>query len=105
MPILVIANYAIVAGYSRGKLFRTQLVKSDPGYVARTQLLACLKMLTVDACISPDGDLVVACHSGGPDWGSGPTGARSTGTPLQGTASSRTCRITTRSATAPPVTA
>ena len=31
-------------------------------------------MLTVDACISPDGGLVIACHSGGPDWGSGPTG-------------------------------
>ena len=31
-------------------------------------------MLTVDACIAPDGGLVVACHSGGPDWGSGPTG-------------------------------
>ena len=23
---------------------------------------------------APDGGLVVACHSGGPDWGSGPTG-------------------------------
>ena len=23
---------------------------------------------------TPDGWLVVACHSGGPDWGSGPTG-------------------------------
>ena len=32
------------------------------------------KMLTVDACIAPDGSLVVACHSGAPDWGSGPTG-------------------------------
>ena len=32
-------------------------------------------MLTVDACVSPAGDLVVACHSGGPDWGSGPTGS------------------------------
>jgi putative heme-binding domain-containing protein len=65
---------AIVTGYSRGKLYRTPLVKSAAGYVARTQLLANLNMLTVDACISPDGSLVVACHSGGPDWGSGPTG-------------------------------
>src|SRR5436190_6660834 len=31
-------------------------------------------MLTVDACITPDGGLIVACHSGAPDWGSGPTG-------------------------------
>jgi putative heme-binding domain-containing protein len=69
------AGDALVAGYSRGKLYRTQLVKTLAGYVARTQLLACLKMLTVDACVSPEGDLVIACHSGGPDWGSGPTGA------------------------------
>jgi putative heme-binding domain-containing protein len=65
---------AIVTGYSRGKLYRTSLVKSPVGYVARMQLLACLNMLTVDACIGRDGSLVVACHSGGPDWGSGPTG-------------------------------
>lgn len=66
---------AIVTGESRGKLFRTQLVKTRFGYVARTQILACLRMLTVDCCVAPDGSLVVACHSGGPDWGSGPTGA------------------------------
>ncbi len=69
------AGDAIVTGESRGKLFRTQLVKTRAGYVARTQVLACLGMLTVDCCIAPDGSLVVACHSGGPDWGSGPTGA------------------------------
>jgi putative heme-binding domain-containing protein len=68
------AGDAIVAGYSRGKLYRTQLVTSAAGYVARTQLLACLNVLTVDACVAPDGSLVVSCHSGGPDWGSGPTG-------------------------------
>ncbi len=65
---------ALVAGYSRGKLYRTQVAKSPAGYVARTHILACLNMLTVDACVSPEGDLIVACHSGGPDWGSGPTG-------------------------------
>src|SRR5262249_34477152 len=27
-----------------------------------------------DSCVSPKGDLVVALHSGGPDWGSGPEG-------------------------------
>jgi putative heme-binding domain-containing protein len=68
------AGDALVAGYSRGKLFRTQLVKTSAGYVARTQHFAALNMLTVDVCVSPDGDLVAACHSGGPDWGSGPTG-------------------------------
>jgi putative heme-binding domain-containing protein len=31
-------------------------------------------MLTVDSCVTPQGDLVVAVHSGGPDWGSGPSG-------------------------------
>ena len=31
-------------------------------------------LLTVDACVSPKGDLVVAVHSGAPDWGSGPGG-------------------------------
>jgi putative heme-binding domain-containing protein len=68
------AGDAIVSGYSRGKLYRTKLVPKPAGYVARTQLFACLNMLTVDACAAPDGGLVVACHSGGPDWGSGPTG-------------------------------
>lgn len=65
---------AIVSGYSRGKLYRTQLVKTRAGYVAQSQLLACLNLLTADACVAPDGDLIVAAHSGGPDWGSGPAG-------------------------------
>ncbi|WP_197454236.1 ThuA domain-containing protein [Stieleria varia] len=68
------ADSAIVCGESRGKIWRTQLCKSSNGYVASTQLIACLQMLTVDACVAPDGDLVVACHSGPPDWGTGPTG-------------------------------
>jgi putative heme-binding domain-containing protein len=68
------AGDAIVTGYSRGKLYRTKLVKTSAGYTGQTQLLACLNMLAVDCCIAPDGSLVVACHSGGPDWGSGPTG-------------------------------
>ncbi len=65
---------AIVCGESRGKIWRTQLSKTDAGYVASNQLVACLQMLTVDACVAPNGDLVVACHSGPPDWGTGPTG-------------------------------
>jgi putative heme-binding domain-containing protein len=65
---------ALVCGYSRGKIYRTQLVKTPAGYVARSALLAVLNRLTVDACVSPIGSLVVATHSGGPDWGSGPKG-------------------------------
>jgi putative heme-binding domain-containing protein len=65
---------AIVAGESRGKLYRTQLVKTDQGYIAQTQLLACLQMLTIDVCATPTGGMVVACHSGPPDWGTGPAG-------------------------------
>jgi putative heme-binding domain-containing protein len=68
------AGDAFVTGESRGKLFRTQLVKTDAGYVAKNHLFACLTMLTVDCCIAPDGSLVVACHSGPPDWGTGPLG-------------------------------
>lgn len=63
-----------VTGYSRGKLYQTKLVKTSAGYVARSRLFACLNMLTVDVCVAPDGSLLVACHSGGPDWGSGPSG-------------------------------
>ncbi|MFN7796939.1 MAG: ThuA domain-containing protein [Planctomycetota bacterium] len=65
---------ALVAGESRGKIWRTQIVKSNHGYIAQSQLIACLQKLTVDTCVSPDGDLVVACHSGPPDWGTGPAG-------------------------------
>jgi hypothetical protein len=68
------AGDTVITGESRGKLYRTRLVRSAARYVARTQLLACLAMLTIDCCVAPDGSLVVACHSGGPDWGSGPTG-------------------------------
>ena len=68
------AGDALVTGESRGKLYRTQLVKTPAGYVARNHVLACLNMLLVDACVTPDGGLVVACHSGKPDWGTGPTG-------------------------------
>src|SRR5439155_25251143 len=65
---------AIVAGESRGKIWRTKLVKTPAGYVAQNQIIACLNMLTIDAVPSPDGDLVVTCHSGLPDWGTGPQG-------------------------------
>ncbi len=66
---------AFVAGESRGKIWRTQLVKTAVGYVAKNDLIACLAMLTIDAVPTPQGDLLVACHSGAPDWGTGPQGA------------------------------
>jgi putative heme-binding domain-containing protein len=68
------AGNAIVCGYSRGKLFRTELVRARGEYVARTSLIGVASMLTVDSCISPAGALVVAMHSGLPDWGTGPDG-------------------------------
>ncbi|HAN96966.1 MAG TPA: hypothetical protein DCQ98_05815 [Planctomycetaceae bacterium] len=63
-----------VAGYSRGKVYRTRIVKSGTGMVAGNDLFACTDMLPADVVVSPRGDLLVALHSGGPDWGSGPTG-------------------------------
>jgi putative heme-binding domain-containing protein len=65
---------ALIAGYSRGKLYRTKLAKSPVGYVAQNHLLAALNKLAVDACLSPRGELVVAVHGGLPDWGTGPSG-------------------------------
>src|SRR6266480_1937993 len=61
------AGDAIVTGYSRGKLYRTKLMKGAGGYIAQNQLIACLNMLPADACVSPHGDLVIAAHSGSPD--------------------------------------
>ncbi|MCR9291680.1 MAG: ThuA domain-containing protein [bacterium] len=64
-----------VCGESRGKLYRTRLLRDQQGnYTADNSLIACLSMLTVDCCVTPRGDLLVACHSGGPDWGTGPSG-------------------------------
>ncbi|MGB0582640.1 MAG: heme-binding protein, partial [Limisphaerales bacterium] len=65
---------AIVAGESRGKIWRTKLVKTPVGYVAQNTLIAGLNLLTIDAVPTPNGDLMVACHSGAPDWGTGPKG-------------------------------
>jgi putative heme-binding domain-containing protein len=65
---------ALVSGESRGKIWRTKLVKSATGYVAQNELIACLKMLTIDAVPTPQGDLLVTCHTGKPDWGTGPEG-------------------------------
>lgn len=65
---------AFVTGESRGKLWRTQLAKTAAGYVARTQLIGSVPLLAVDCAISPQGDLLVCCHTGKPDWGNGPKG-------------------------------
>lgn len=66
---------AFICGESRGKLYRLKQIKTAAGYVAQSQLMASLSMLPIDAALSPRGDLVVTCHSGGPDWGSGPKGS------------------------------
>lgn len=63
-----------VCGESRGKLYRTELYKTANGYLARNRIIACLSMLTVDCTVTPRGTLLVACHSGPPDWGTGPEG-------------------------------
>ncbi len=63
-----------MTGESRGKLWHTKLVNTPAGYVAQNSLFACLDMLTVDAVPTPQGDLLISCHSGSPDWGSGPEG-------------------------------
>jgi putative heme-binding domain-containing protein len=68
------AGDALLCGESRGKLYRTQLVKTPAGYVAQNHLIASLTMLLVDTCVTPKGDLLLACHSGPPDWGTGPAG-------------------------------
>ncbi|HEX4646855.1 MAG TPA: c-type cytochrome [Verrucomicrobiae bacterium] len=65
---------ALVSGESRGKLWRTKLVKTAAGYVAQNNLIACLGMLTIDSVPTPQGDVLVTCHSGKPDWGTGPQG-------------------------------
>jgi putative heme-binding domain-containing protein len=65
---------ALVAGESRGKIWRVRLVKTDHGYVGKEILIVRLSMLTIDLAISPHGDLYVCCHSGQPDWGTGPNG-------------------------------
>ena len=64
----------LMTGESRGKIYRTTLAKTDAGFVAANRILACLNVLTVDCCVSPKGDLIVATHSGPPDWGTGPAG-------------------------------
>lgn len=65
---------AIVAGESRGKIWRVTLTKTANGYVGHENIIARLSMMPLDIAISPSGDLYVCCHSGKPDWGTGPRG-------------------------------
>lgn len=65
---------ALVAGYSRGKLWRAELVQTASGYIGRETLIASCRMLLVDVAVSPQGHLLLACHGGAPDWGTGPQG-------------------------------
>ncbi len=66
---------AFVTGESRGKIYRTTLMRTRSGdYVASSEIFAALSLLTVDCTLTPAGHLLVCCHSGGPDWGTGPNG-------------------------------
>lgn len=66
---------AFMVGAARGKLWRTAVAKTAAGYVAASQVIADFGMLAIDCAISPQGDLLVCCHTGAPDWGNGPKGA------------------------------
>ncbi|MEO6150251.1 MAG: ThuA domain-containing protein [Mucilaginibacter sp.] len=65
-------NNAIVSGFSRGKLYRTELIKTASGYVAKNAIIGSVSSLLVDAAPTPQGGLVLSTHSGAPDWGNGP---------------------------------
>jgi putative heme-binding domain-containing protein len=65
---------ALVSAMSRGKIYRTKLIKTDVGYVARNETFAQLQRIIIDQAVTPRGSLTVALHSGEPDWGTGPTG-------------------------------
>lgn len=68
---------ALVIGESRGKLWRVRLTPTDGpanGWVARSELIACLNRLAIDVCLTQRGDAIICTHSGGPDWGTGPKG-------------------------------
>lgn len=65
---------AFVTGESRGQIWRVKLVKTPAGYIGKEFTFARLRMLTTDVAISPEGAMYVSCHSGQPDWGTGPKG-------------------------------
>lgn len=65
---------AFVAGESRGKLYRVALRRTGAGYVGEPHVIASFGWMPVDVTVTPRGDLLVCCHSGEPDWGTGPEG-------------------------------
>lgn len=65
---------ALISAMSRGKIYRTKLVKTSAGYVARNETIAQLQSIIIDQAVTPAGALTVTLHSGQPDWGTGPTG-------------------------------
>ena len=62
----------------RGRIARQNLaceIGKDRPWLHRQGIpLARLSMLTTDVAVSPKGALYVCCHSGQPDWGTGPKG-------------------------------
>jgi putative heme-binding domain-containing protein len=64
----------LVAGQSRGKLWRVEITGTPEGPVGRVHSLARASMLVTDVAVSPKGDLYLCAHSGPPDWGTGPQG-------------------------------
>ncbi|MFZ4765014.1 MAG: DUF7133 domain-containing protein, partial [Roseimicrobium sp.] len=66
---------ALVSAMSRGKIYRTKLVKTDAGYVAKNETFAQLQNIVIDQAVTPRGALTVSIHSGAPDWGTGPSGS------------------------------
>jgi putative heme-binding domain-containing protein len=68
------AGEVLIAGESRGRIWSGQLARTADGYVGRSRTIARLALLTLDVAISPRGALYVCCHSGPPDWGTGPQG-------------------------------
>lgn len=65
---------ALVAGESRGKIWRGRLIKTAAGYIGKETTIARTGLLVMDVVVSRGGDLYVACHTGKPDWGTGPKG-------------------------------
>ena len=65
---------ALISAMSRGKIYRTKLVKTLAGYVAKNETIAQLSRINIDQAVSPRGTLTVTLHSGAPDWGKGPLG-------------------------------
>ncbi len=68
------AGEVLIAGQSRGRIWSASLARTPTGYFGRSRTIARLSLLTVDLAISPKGALYVCCHSGPPDWGTGPQG-------------------------------